>query len=294
MQKTSKLSRDGAVWGLLMVAPTIIGLLVLNIWPFIETIYMSFSKSLPFGEFEFEGLDNYIEMFQNPEFWKATGNTILFCILTVPVGIFLALLVAVLLNSKICGRTTFRAIFFLPMVVAPAAVAMVWKWIFNTQYGILNTAFGQDVGWLTDPHLVLLTCAVVQIWSNIGYDAVLLLAGLQNVSQTLYEAADLDGASKVRQFFSITLPMVSPTLFVVLIMRLMSSLKVFDLVYMMVDDANLALNDAQTLMSLFYRESFIAGDKGYASAIVVWTVLLIGIVTVIQFVGQKKWVNYEV
>ena len=205
-----------------------------------------------------------------------------------------ALLVAVLLNSKIRGRTTFRAIFFLPMVVAPAAVAMVWKWIFNTQYGILNTAFGQDVGWLTDPHLVLLTCAVVQIWSNIGYDAVLLLAGLQNVSQTLYEAADLDGASKVRQFFSITLPMVSPTLFVVLIMRLMSSLKVFDLVYMMVDDANPALNDAQTLMSLFYRESFIAGDKGYASAIVVWTVLLIGIVTVIQFVGQKKWVNYEV
>ena len=294
MQKTSKLSRDGAVWGLLMVAPTIIGLLVLNIWPFIETIYMSFSKSLPFGEFEFEGLDNYIEMFQNPEFWKATGNTILFCILTVPVGIFLALLVAVLLNSKIRGRTTFRAIFFLPMVVAPAAVAMVWKWIFNTQYGILNTAFGQDVGWLTDPHLVLLTCAVVQIWSNIGYDAVLLLAGLQNVSQTLYEAADLDGASKVRQFFSITLPMVSPTLFVVLIMRLMSSLKVFDLVYMMVDDANPALNDAQTLMSLFYRVSFIAGDKGYASAIVVWTVLLIGIVTVIQFVGQKKWVNYEV
>ncbi|MFR3226496.1 MAG: carbohydrate ABC transporter permease, partial [Blautia massiliensis (ex Durand et al. 2017)] len=223
MLKTSKLSRDGAVWGLLMVAPTIIGLVVLNMWPFIQTIYMSFSKSLPFGEFEFEGLENYVEMFQNTEFWKATGNTILFCILTVPVGIFLALLVAVLLNSKIRGRTTFRAIFFLPMVVAPAAVAMVWKWIFNTQYGIINTLSGHSIGWLTDPHLVLLTCAVVQIWSNIGYDAVLLLAGLQNVSPTLYEAADLDGASKVKQFFSITLPMVSPTLFVVLIMRLMSS-----------------------------------------------------------------------
>ena len=291
MLKTSKLSRDGAVWGLLMVAPTIIGLVVLNMWPFIQTIYMSFSKSLPFGEFEFEGLENYVEMFQNTEFWK---DTILFCILTVPVGIFLALLVAVLLNSKIRGRTTFRAIFFLPMVVAPAAVAMVWKWIFNTQYGIINTLSGHSIGWLTDPHLVLLTCAVVQIWSNIGYDAVLLLAGLQNVSPTLYEAADLDGASKVKQFFSITLPMVSPTLFVVLIMRLMSSLKVFDLVYMMVDDANPALNDAQTLMSLFYRESFIAGDKGYASAIVVWTVLLIGAVTLIQFIGQKKWVNYEV
>ncbi|GJN63797.1 MAG TPA: sugar ABC transporter permease [Candidatus Faecalibacterium intestinipullorum] len=294
MQKTSKLARDGAVWGLIMVAPTILGLLVLNIWPFIQAIYMSFSKSKPFGMFEFEGLDNYIEMFQNTEFWKANWNTIFFCVLTVPVGIFLALLVATLLNSKIRGRTTFRAIFFLPMVVAPAAVAMVWKWIFNSQYGIINTLLGLNIGWLTDSNIVLITCAVVQIWSNIGYDAVLLLAGLQNISPTLYEAADLDGASKTRQFFDITLPMVSPTLFVVLIMRLMSSLKVFDLIYMMVDDANPALNDAQSLMSLFYRESFIAGDKGYASAIVVWTVLLIGVVTVLQFVGQKKWVNYEV
>ena len=293
MQKTSKLARDGAVWGLIMVAPTILGLLVLNIWPFIQAIYMSFSKSKPFGMFEFEGLDNYIEMFQNTEFWKANWNTIFFCVLTVPVGIFLALLVATLLNSKIRGRTTFRAIFFLPMVVAPAAVAMVWKWIFNSQYGIINTLLGLNIGWLTDSNIVLITCAVVQIWSNIGYDAVLLLAGLQNISPTLYEAADLDGASKTRQFFDITLPMVSPTLFVVLIMRLMSSLKVFDLIYMMVD-ANPALNDAQSLMSLFYRESFIAGDKGYASAIVVWTVLLIGVVTVLQFVGQKKWVNYEV
>ena len=123
MEKTSKLGRDGAFWGLVMVAPTIIGLIVLNIYPFIDTIYMSFSKSLPFGEFEFEGIANYVEMFQNAEFWKATWNTILFCVLTVPVGIFLALLVAVLLNSKIRGRTTYRAIFFLPMVVAPAAVS---------------------------------------------------------------------------------------------------------------------------------------------------------------------------
>ena len=180
------------------------------------------------------------------------------------------------------------------MVVAPAAVAMVWKWIFNSQYGIINQLLGANIGWLTDSQIVLITCSVVQIWSNIGYDAVLLLAGLQNISVSLYEAADLDGASKVRQFFSITLPMVSPTLFVVLIMRLMSSLKVFDLIYMMVDSSNPVLNDAQTLMSLFYRESFIAGDKGYAAAIVVWTVLLIGLVTLIQFIGQKKWVNYEV
>ena len=294
MKKLSKLARDGYVWGYLMVAPTIIGLIVLNIVPFFQTIYMSFSKSKAFGAYQFCGLENYVEMFKSPEFWKATWNSIYFCILTVPIGVFLALLVAVLLNAKIKGKTAFRAIYFLPMVVAPAAVAMVWKWIFNTEYGILNSLLGKNIRWLTDPKIVLVTCAIVAIWSAIGYDAVLLLSGIQNISRTLYEAADLDGASKVQQFFHITLPMVSPTLFVVLIMRLMSSLKVYDLIYMMVEQSNPALTSAQSLMYLFYRESFVAGNKGYASAIVIWTVLLIGIVTVFQFIGQKKWVNYEV
>ena len=294
MKKTSKLALDGYVWGYLMVAPTIIGLIVLNIVPFFQTIYMSFSKSKAFGAYQFCGLENYVEMFKSPEFWKATWNSIYFCILTVPIGVFLALLVAVLLNAKIKGKTAFRAIYFLPMVVAPAAVAMVWKWIFNTEYGILNSLLGKNIRWLTDPKIVLVTCAIVAIWSAIGYDAVLLLSGIQNISRTLYEAADLDGASKVQQFFNITLPMVSPTLFVVLIMRLMSSLKVYDLIYMMVEQSNPALTSAQSLMYLFYRESFVAGNKGYASAIVIWTVLLIGIVTVFQFIGQKKWVNYEV
>ena len=294
MKKPSKLARDGYVWGYLMVAPTIIGLIILNIVPFFQTIYMSFSKSKAFGAYQFCGLENYIEMFKSPEFWKATWNSIYFCILTVPIGVFLALLVAVLLNAKIKGKTAFRAIYFLPMVVAPAAVAMVWKWIFNTEYGILNSLLGKNIRWLTDPKIVLITCAIVAIWSAIGYDAVLLLSGIQNISRTLYEAADLDGASKVQQFFHITLPMVSPTLFVVLIMRLMSSLKVYDLIYMMVEQSNPALTSAQSLMYLFYRESFVAGNKGYASAIVIWTVLLIGIVTVFQFIGQKKWVNYEV
>lgn len=211
-----------------------------------------------------------------------------------PIGVFLSLLVAVLLNAKIKGKTVFRAIYFLPMVVAPAAVAMVWKWIFNSEYGIINTLLGSNIRWLTNPNLVLITCSIVAIWSAIGYDAVLLLSGIQNISKSLYEAAELDGASKVRQFFSITLPMVSPTLFVVLIMRLMASLKVYDLIYMMVEQTNPALTSAQSLMYLFYRESFIAGNKGYASAIVIWTVLLIGLVTVVQFIGQKKWVNYEV
>ena len=126
------------------------------------------------------------------------------------------------------------------------------------------------------------------------YDAVLLLAGLQNISKSYYEAANIDGASKVTQFFQITLPMVSPTLFVVMIMRLMASIKVYDLIYMMVEETNPAVTSVQSLMYLFYRESFVAGSRGSGSAIVIWTVLLIGMITVIQFIGQKKWVNYDV
>lgn len=293
MEKKKWLTED-AKWGYLLVAPTIIGLLVLNVWPFVQTVVLSFSTTHPFGYFELSGVGNYTQMFSNKEFWKATWNSIYFCILTVPLGIFLSLVTAVLLNAKITGKTAYRAIYFLPMVVAPAAIAMVWKWIFNAEYGIINQIIGTKVNWLTNTALVLPACAVVAIWSAVGYDAVLLLSGIQNISKSYYEAASLDGATKIQQFFQITLPMVSPTLFVVMIMRLMSSLKVYDLIYMMIDTANSAITSAQSLMYLYYREAFVAGNRGYASAIVVWTVLLIGVVTAFQFWGQKKWVNYEV
>jgi len=292
--KRSLAARREERWAWFMVAPTIIGLLVLNIWPFVQTIYTSFCEHLGFGQYRFIGFDNYIRMFQNAEFWKATWNTILFCILTVPVGLFLSLLVAMLLNAKIKFKGGFRTIFFLPLVCAPAAVTMVWRWIFNGEYGILNQILGANIGWITDPKFVMISCAIVAIWSNIGYDAVLLLAGLQTIPKTLYEASGLDGAGKIRQFFNITLPMVSPTLFVVMIMRLMSAVKVYDLIYMMVEETNPAVTNVQSLMYLFYRSSFVAGERGYGSAIVIWTVLLIGLITVIQFVGQKKWVNYDV
>ena len=281
-------------WAYLMIAPTIIGLLVLNYYPLFDTIRLSFSRTQTFGKSTFNGIENYVTMFSTPEFWKATWNTIWFCILTVPVGIAIALLVAVMLNAKVKFKSGFRAIYFLPMVVAPAAVAMVWRWMFNGQYGIINTILGKQINWLTDPKTAVIACAIVAIWSALGYDAVLLMSGLQNISKTYYEAADIDGASRVRQFFSITLPMISPTLFVTLIMRLMASLKVYDLIYMMIDTANPVLPDVQSLMYLFYREAFVAGNKGYASAICIWTIALIGIVTAIQFIGQKKWVNYEV
>ena len=281
-------------WGWIMVAPTIIGLFILNIWPFIQTIYTSFCEHLGFGHYKFIGVQNYVDMFGSTEFWKATWNTVWFCILTVPVGMILALFVAMLLNTKVKFKGGFRTIFFLPLVCAPAAIAMVWQWIFNGQYGILNQILGTNIQWITNPKPAVLAVAIVSVWSSVGYDAVLLLAGLQNIPRTLYEANSIDGAGKVRQFFTITVPMISPSLFSVLIMRLMASMKVYDLIYMMSDDTNPAMADMQSLMYLFYRSSFVAGDRGYGSAIVIWTVTLILLVTLIQFWGQKKWVTYDI
>ena len=293
-RKLSVAERREENWGWIMVAPTIIGLFVLNIWPFIQTIYTSFCEHLGFGHYKFIGLNNYIEMFQAPEFWKATWNTVKFCILTVPIGVILALFVAMLLNTKVKFKGGFRTIFFLPLVCAPAAIAMVWQVIFNGDSGILNQLLGADIQWITNPRTAIVAVSIVSIWSSVGYDAVLLLAGLQNIPKTLYEANSIDGAGKVRQFFTITLPMVSPTMFSVLIMRLMASMKIYDLIYMMADETNPALTDMQSLMYLFYRSSFVAGERGYGSAIVVWTVGLILLVTLIQFWGQKKWVTYDI
>lgn len=149
MKKKRGLNQDH-IWGYLMVSPTIIGLLVLNVYPFLQTIYLSFTNAKVFGAHKFVGLSNYTKMIASEEFLRATWNTILFCILTVPIGVFLALIIAILLNAKIKGKVVFRAIFFLPMVVAPAAVAMVWKWMFNSEYGIINTVFNANVDWITN------------------------------------------------------------------------------------------------------------------------------------------------
>ncbi|MFQ7549947.1 MAG: carbohydrate ABC transporter permease [Blautia marasmi] len=282
-----------------MVMPTVIGLMILNIYPLLRTVYMSFFKSGSFGKWAFVGLDNYMKMFQSDSFWTITKNTLVFMVMTVPVTVIFGLLIAVLLDQKIKGKTVFRAIYFLPMVVAPAAVAMVWKWLFNSEYGIINTVLSalhlpSDINWIADPKTALLTCAIVTIWSSVGYDAILLLSGLQSISRTYYEAARIDGATGFQQFRKITVPLVSPTLFFVLMMRVMSSLKVFDIVYMMIEKTNPAIRSAETILYNFYQETFVKNNKGYGSALVVWCVILIAAITIIQFIGQKKWVTYDV
>lgn len=296
--KGTKQSRNETIWGWAFILPTLIGLLILNIIPIFSTIYQSFFKTGAFGKGNiFIGIDNYKTMFGDSKVWQALWNTFKYALMEVPVSIMIALVLAVLLNRKMRGRSVYRTIYFLPMVAAPAAVAMVWRWLYNSDFGLLNHLLNsvglKSVNWISNPKIALISVAVVGIWSVIGYNMVLFLSGLQEIPADYYEAASIDGASPIRQFISITIPLILPTMFFVLITRVIAALQVFDVVYMMIDKANAALPKTQSLVYLFYQYSFEQGNKGYGSAIVVLLLIIIMIITIFQNIAQKKWVFYN-
>ena len=281
-------------WGWIFILPTMIGLIALNIYPIFATVYQSFFKTGDFGRGNiFVGLENYATMIKDAEVWQSLWNTIKYAIIEVPFSICIALVLAVFLNRKMKGRGIYRAIFFLPMIAAPAAVAMVWRWLYNSQFGLLNNLFGLHVEWISNPKIAWISVAVIGVWSILGYNIVLFIAGLQDIPHDYYEAAEIDGASGVAAFFNITLPLLSPTIFFVLITRVIGAMQVFDLVYMVMDRTNPALPKTQSIVYLFYQYSFNFGNKGYGSAIVMLLLAVILIVTVFQNIGQKKWVFYN-
>lgn len=290
--------RKELFWGWMFFAPTLVGLLILNIIPIFQTIYKSFFQTGAFGRGDrFVGMSNYIQMVSDGQVWQSLLNTFVYAVIEVPVSIVISLVLAAMLNRKMKGRSLYRTIYFLPMVAAPAAVAMVWRWLYNSEFGLLNhllKAVGLGpVNWISNPDIALVSIAVVGIWSVIGYNMVLFLAGLQEIPGDYYEAAEIDGAGPVRQFLNITLPLISPTMFFVTTTRVIAAMQVFDVIYMMIDRTNPALPRTQSLVYLFYKYSFIEGDQGYGSAIVVLLLLIIMVLTVIQNAAQKKWVNYN-
>nr|WP_243647142.1 sugar ABC transporter permease [Scopulibacillus darangshiensis] len=284
-------------WGYLMIAPTMIGLGIFYLWPTIQTIYFSFTKWGAFGNHSWIGLENYKRLFHDPVTLEAFKNTLIFVVITVPVGIAISIIVAVLLNQKIKGLTVYRTLYFLPVVTMPAAVAMVWRWLYNSDYGLINQflSFFSISGprWITDPNIALYSVIIVAIWSTIGYNMVIILSGLQGIPTTYYEAATIDGAGPFVKFFKITLPMLSPVIFFVTIMSLISAFQVFDLILMMIGPNNNAIEESQTLVYLFYHAAFVVNDKGYGAAIAVVLLIIILIITAVQLKLQKKWVHYE-
>ena len=287
--------KNEAKWGLLFVAPTMIGLIVLNFYPIFNTIYQSFCKTGDFGRGNtFVGLANYQKVLASTETWQSLWNTIKYALIEVPFGIVIALILAVLLNGKkVKGKSVYRTIFFLPMVCAPAAVAMVWKWLYNTQFGLLNNIFHTNVAWISDPKIAWISIGVIGVWSIIGYNMVLFIGGLQEIPGDYYEAASIDGASPVRQFRSITVPLLSPTTFFIVQTRIIGALTVFDLMFMVMDKTNVALKNVQSIVYLFYQYAFTNGNKGYGATLVVVLLVFIMIITVILQNIEKKVVYHN-
>lgn len=292
--KMTPREKSETFWGWLFIAPTMLGLIVLNIIPIFQTIYQSFFKTGDFGKGnKFVGLANYQKVFGDAEVWQALWNTVKYAIFEVPLSVIIALVLAVFLNKKLKGREVFRTIMFVPMVVAPAAIAMVWKWIYNSSFGLINNTFNIKVNWISSPSIAMYSIAVIGIWGVIGYNMVLFLAGLQEVPRDYYEAASLDGASGINVFFNITIPLISPTIFFVLVTRIISAMQVFDLIFMIIDYNNPALKKTESLVYLFYKYSFEQSKKGYGATVIVVLLAVIMLLTVVQLIGQKKWVHYD-
>ena len=292
-QKMTAAEKREATWGYAFVFPTMLGLIVLNFYPFFNTIYQSFCKTGDFGKGNiFVGLANYQQVITRGETWQSLWNTIKYAIIEVPLGIVIALLLAVLLNKKIAGRSVYRTIFFLPMVCAPAAVAMVWKWLYNTQFGLLNNIFHTKVAWISDPKIAWISIGIIGVWSIIGYNMVLFIGGLQEIPGDYYEAASIDGATGVRAFFNITLPLLSPTTFFIVQTRIIGALTIFDLMVMVMDKTNVALPKVQSIVYLFYQYAFTNGNKGYGATLVMVLVIFIMIITYILQRAEKHLVYH--
>lgn len=297
IKRRSRLNRGEYMWGYLLIAPFFIGLSIFYIWPVLQTFHYSFTEWGAFNNYKLNGLDNYEKLFKDEALLRALRNTFVFVILSVPCTIIFSIIAAVLLNQKIRGVAIYRTLFFLPVVTMPAAVSMVWKWLYNGDYGLINYVLGlfhiQGPTWLSNPNTALIAIVIVSIWMAIGSNMIILLSGLQGISSSYYEAAELDGAGPWAKLFRITLPMLSPTIFFVMVMQLINAFQMFDLIYMMIGDKSIAVESTQTVVFLFFKYAFIDNAKGYASTIAILLLVIILAVTAVQMRLQKKWVHYE-
>ncbi|HIS85196.1 MAG TPA: sugar ABC transporter permease [Candidatus Faecivicinus avistercoris] len=244
-----------------MIAPVVLGVLIFFMIPTIWSIYLSFTDGPDYVTYEFVGLQNYAEMLApDSGVWRELLNTCYYAFVQVALSLIVSVLLANALNSNIRGRSFFRVVYFLPSVTMAAAVGMVWRQLLNSQYGIVNQFLGlfgiKGPTWLTDPNFMMLGVIIVGVWSSAGYNMIILLAGLKNISKSYYEAAEIDGAGSFQKFKSVTVPLLSPVLFFVSITSIMNGFKMFDLIY------TLAGSGATAEMFMqYYRTMVYASTK---------------------------------
>lgn len=280
-------------WGVVFILPQLISLICFGIIPIVIAFVLSFYEWNGFTIPEFIGIDNFITVLKDPDMWTAIKNTAVYTVIYVPCSIVLALLLAVVLN-KVAGKLFYRAVFFLPQVVTSVGIAVVWSWIYQPQFGILNMIlrfFGfEGKEWLRDPSTAMGAVIVMSIWWGLGYNIVLFLAGLQNVPAAYVEAAKIDGATSKDIFFHITVPLISPTTLLVTITTMIDAFQVFDQMFLLTSGG--PVKSTYTIALHIYQTAFSEFEMGEASTISLFLFVVIVAISALQFKLSNKWVHY--
>ena len=287
-------NRRETLWALFFLSPKIIGLIIFTFGPIIASFLLSFTNWDLVTKPEWIGLGNYKHLLSNPIFIKALKNTAYYTLLNVPLSMVLSLLLAVAMNQKLKGIVVFRTAFFMPVISSMVAISLLWKYIYNSQYGLLNYFLGlagiAPKNWLGDTRLAMPSLIMMSVWKGLGYNMMIWLAALQGIPEDLYEAARIDGANKWQQFKNVTVPLLSPTTFLMLILGIINSFQVFEASYVMTNGG--PANATLTIVLYLYSNAFEWLKMGYASAMAYILALIIFVLTIIQFKYQKKWVHY--
>lgn len=268
----------------LFLLPNIILYLLVRVVPFMSTVVLSFTNWRLIGSPEFIGFQNYIDLANYPLFWTAVKNTLMFALYVVPPSIILGLLMAVLINREIPGIRVFRALYFLPYVTSMVFVAVIWKWLLATDWGLINELLNRvglpSIAWLSSPKWALLSLAIVAVWQNVSFNMLIFLAGLQGIRHDVYESAKIDGANSFQSFIFMTVPLLRPTATVAAVMTTINSFQVFDLTYVMTQGG--PLDSTHTLVYYLYDFGFRYMEMGHASASAMVLFLMIFGLSILQ------------
>ncbi len=290
-KKTEK--RDG-IEAFFFLSPTIIIFSTFILFPVFFSFYLSFHEWNMFSNAaSFVGLDNYKRMLASQEFWQVLKNTAIYTFGTVPLNMGFSLLIAMALQRKLAGKKFVRTAFFAPVVISPVAAALIWRWLYDPNYGVINyviALFGVDtVNWLNEPSSAMIALIIMGVWKTFGINMVLFTAGLEAIPTSYYEAAEMDGASKLAQFWHITIPLLGPTTLFILIMSMIGSFQVFDIVYVLTSGG--PLGTTKVLVFYVYEYAFKFFEMGYASAVsyVLFAILLIFTMIQVRVMKNKVY-----
>lgn len=277
----------------LFLLPNLAGFLILTAIPVLASFVLSLYDWKLLDQPVFAGLANFRELFTDGLFWKSTLNTVVFVMVKVPVSMAIALFLAIILNRSIPGRNFFRTVVFIPVICSAVSVALIWQPLFEQSSGLLNSIVtffgGQPIPWLSSTKYAMTSVILVAVWKEIGYAMVIFLAGLQGISRTYYEAARVDGANVFQEFFHITVPLISPTTFFVLVTSFISAFQVFDLTSVLTQGG--PGNATNTLVMYIFQSAFRNFRMGYASAMALALFVIILVLTVVQNRSSKRWVQ---